>query len=401
MLHTATLGLHHKLISSDYRGGEVTSLFFRLKFTILASKLFWKISFQNRWKSVVLLPSTLLTTRALRWLEQNFFLEPKEYFLFERWAWDADGGEVGRVGTKREGEGRGESTASKRNQVLTTFKSSMVYFLWPWILICCCDQVPRSNWKPPPHPQAHLAPPSLSCNLLSIFSHSCSSSSGQEAPYPLSTFSPAGVKSCRGRQSCDSATPSCILHPLALIIWQKSRLQIRKIAKCDQKCTEAQNEQWSVRWSRRKGKYCSVTVKNFGLFKLEKEEKQVKEEKDWREPVWAQIVILYYWLEGCRLISSIPRSAAAAFQTWKWYDWWILNCYTVNFKRRINFQTLYHSQLCVGVTPCKTIFGSTPHHWEWKFWIKLWLLALSKKRNCRSGKTKSLISTACVCYGAP
>ena len=83
-------------------------------------------------------------------------------------------------------------------------------------------------------------------------------------------------------------------------------------------------------------------------------------------------------LEDCRPISSIPPSAA--FQTWKWYDWRILNCYNINFKR-INFQTLSGFQLCAGMVGChhlnyfytrpSWILNVWPNHQEWIFFYKL------------------------------
>ena len=83
MLHTATLGLNHKLIPSDYRGGEVTFLL-NLQFTFfypihpswLLNSFLKNISSQllSRWKSAASPPFTRLTTRALRWLDPQFIL---------------------------------------------------------------------------------------------------------------------------------------------------------------------------------------------------------------------------------------------------------------------------------------------------------------------------------------
>ena len=70
-------------------------------------------------------------------------------------------------------------------------------------------------------------------------------------------------------------------------------------------------------------------------------------------------------LEDCRPISSIPPSAA--FQTWKWYDWRILNCYNINFKR-INFQTLSGFQFCSGMVGC--------HHLNYFYPRPLWILSV-------------------------
>ena len=128
----------------------------------------------------------------------------------------------------------------------------------------------------------------------------------------------------------------------------------------DQKCTEAQNEQ-SCAFEQKERQILFCEWKNCLLYiggevevheggeglMVEKKmvERVVFEEKEKKEKVvWFKLWFLYCWREDCRLISSIPRSAA--FQTWKRYDWWILNCYTVNFKR-INFQTLPSRQFCV------------------------------------------------------
>ena len=111
------------------------------------------------------------------------------------------------------------------------------------------------------------------------------------------------------------------------------------------------------------GKYCSP-------FAAICEGRRVWEEgtlrtrwKNWLIWKGAQIVILYILLEDCRPISSIPPSAA--FQTWKWYDWRILNCYNINFKR-INFQTLSGFQLCAGMVGC--------HHLNYFYTRPSWIL---------------------------
>ena len=266
-----------------------------------------------------------------------------------------------------------------------------VFCLWPWIHMFG-EQVRRSNWRPPPHPQAHLAPPSLSCNQLLLLSHSSSSSSGQEAQarqaacHPSSSslfFTSAWVKSCCGRQSCDSGTPSCTA--LALIIWPKSGSSSRSTklptdqewpkvhsgSKWTDRCVGAEERANTVQWEWTK------------LWPLELEggegggsgEEEGGEEGGGGEGgSWFRSKCDSILLAG-GLISSIPQSGAA-FQMWKWYDWWILNCYSVNFKR-INFQTLSGSQLCVAGTPCKTRFGSTSLHWGWEFWITHGLVAIS------------------------
>ena len=130
----------------------------------------------------------------------------------------------------------------------------------------------------------------------------------------------------------------------------------------DQKCTEAQNEQsCAFEQKERQILFCEwkkcllyiggeveVHEGGEGLMVEKKMVERVVLKKEKVEKVekvvWFKLWFLYCWREDCRLISSIPRSAA--FQTWKRYDWWILNCYTVNFKR-INFQTLPSRQFCV------------------------------------------------------
>ena len=68
------------------------------------------------------------------------------------------------------------------------------------------------------------------------------------------------------------------------------------------------------------GKYCSVRVTKLWPLEIgeggeEGETGKTGEGGRGKGAGLAEIVILYYWREDCRLISSIPRSAAGAFQT--------------------------------------------------------------------------------------
>ena len=149
------------------------------------------------------------------------------------------------------------------------------------------------------------------------------------------------------------ANPVIVQHRHAPAwLWSvgQKRLQIHKIAKWPRVTKSAQRLKLnrSVRRGGRESKYYSMRVKKLWPLEIEGGEQGRSDEGGGGGEEG------YSWLgSNCDsilsaggLISSIPQSGGA-FQMWKWYDWWILNCYSVNFKR-INFQTLHGSQLCMA-----------------------------------------------------